>query len=158
MAALPRLKLPPFSRDLIRMRDAGNHPERVYVLIGRDWGRRHPTYPTLCVPDGDIELYDYSILRGLPVYVVDRGGDALQLAAMIAAHTAPVFLCWRATEEDLFVSPGAPLVEDIGHLYFQADYWPAERRAEYEARRRRWWLAALFELASQFLEPQELAA
>lgn len=96
-----RGKLPAYGRDLITLRDAGQHPDRVWVLVGDDWSRRPVNAPSLCIKTADrAEGFDWSICAGLPVHVVDRCGDVLGVAAAVARYAAPVVVHWIYGEED----------------------------------------------------------
>ena len=90
--------LPPFGRALLTQRQRGQHPERVWIIYGRDcWERRPTDAPVLCVPDDYAPgRYDWSLLAGLPADIVWRDGGFIHaLAAEVAQFAAPVNVCYR---------------------------------------------------------------
>lgn len=77
------------------MRDAGQHPPRVWVLAGDDWSRGpFGAGYVLALRSGDEpSRIDWRVLVGLPTHVVARGhAGALQVACLAARVTAPVVL------------------------------------------------------------------
>ena len=142
-----RGKLPAYGRDLITKRDAGQHPDRVWVLVGDDWSRRPVNAPALCIKSADPAAgFDWSICTGLPVHVVDRGGDVAAVAAAVARFAAPVVVHWLYGEEDWPAAPGSKGQADVSLVMWSLRErvksgfrytcgWSDELDAEYRARR-----------------------
>lgn len=67
------MKLPAHGRSLFDARSAGRHPDRAVVIYGDDW-RYEGEHPHVAVKPGEYarHRYDWRILAGLPVDVVDR--------------------------------------------------------------------------------------
>lgn len=92
---------PAYAKAVIRERDLGNHPERIWVIFGNDWGRRPAV--SVCVRPGDYTpgAFDWRWCGGVSVNVVERDKvdaedrDSVQLSIEIAKFTAPVFICWE---------------------------------------------------------------
>lgn len=156
---MKRRKLPAYGRDLKRARNAGQHPDRVWVLCGDDWNRRPQNEPSVCVePDYRLDHYDWSIMAGLPVHVVERGDvSTVRLAAEIAIYAAPVVVHWRSIEDDVDAIAGRPLAQDIETIAFchrkavdgvidWPEWWPAMLRDSYKQRREAWYSALLSEV------------
>jgi len=146
-----RRRLPPFGRELARRRDRGDHPPRVWVIVGDDWGRRPHDGPSLCVPASyQPKSYEWSVLAGLPVHVVRRGEAAFErIAGEIAVHAAPVVVHWIAGVDEWPYFAGAPAQEDVSDMAFALrkpvdgrwtwpDWWSDALDADYQRRRQRY--------------------
>ena len=145
-----RKRLPAGGRNLRAARERYNAPaiERVWVIVGADWGRLPPDDFVLCVnPEAAPDSYDFTILAGLPVDVVSRDGAEIEpFAGEIAHCTAPVRLHWLLGEPDWPI-PIGPHREDVADVAFcqrklskagatWPSWWSDTRDKEYGARKR----------------------
>ncbi len=155
-------KLPAYGRQLKRQRDSGQHPDRVWVLCGDDWGRRPRNEVSLCVEAGyRVGTYDWSLVAGVPVHVVERGDvDAVRLAAEIARFATSVTIHWRAGPDEVFCQAGRARQEDISDIAWcqrqqvdgvlrWPDWWSDTLESEYRARRKAWHRALVEDLVQQ---------
>ena len=144
-------RLPAFGRALARSRDRGDHPPRIWVIVGNDWGRRPHDAPSLCVAaDTRPGIYDWSVLTGLPVHVVRRGEARFAwVAGEIAVHAAPVIAHWVAGPDEWPYAPGAPAQEDVADMAFAwrrpvggqwtwPEWWNEALEVDYHRRRQRY--------------------
>jgi hypothetical protein len=154
-----RRRLPPFGRELARRRDRGDHPPRVWVIVGDDWGRRPPDGPSLCVPASyQPKSYDWSVLAGLPVHLVRRGEASFGwVAGEIAVHAAPVVAHWEAGLDEWPYAPGAHAQEDVADMAFALRrpvdgrwtwpvWWSDVLDGDYQRRRQRYLRALALDL------------
>ena len=121
------------------------------MIVGNDWGRRPHDAPSLCVEASyRPRSYDWSLLIGLPVHVVRRGGAGFeQVTGEIAVHAAPVVVHWLAGPEDWPYRSGAPAQADIADMAFAArtvvderwtwpGWWSEALEVDYQRRRQRY--------------------
>jgi len=146
--------LPAYGRELKRARDAGDHPERVWVLAGDDWTRRPTNAPSLAIGGdwrpGEI---DWHVVAGVPVHIVDREHPHLfEIAAEVARKTAPVVVHWHPGDDAWPYAAGRPaqIEIDAAALAERAaldgrwtwpHWWSDDLDAVYAARRRAFILA-----------------
>lgn len=154
-----RLALPAHARELIALRDAGQHPRLVVVVVGARYATRafKPLAARLKAPAPLMALADeiearalsWFILRGLGAVLCNADGDRLaraiyiEAAAQLAQEAAPVLLFGGGALDD----PDT-LAQDAGDLLFDAKFddaggrWPAgwtdAKNADYQARADRW--------------------
>ena len=122
-----RLKLPPYGKRLVEMRNAGNHPERVWVIVGKDWSRLPSDNPSLCIPhDYTPGVFDYSLLVGLRVEIVWRSGDAITPAVEMMPYASPIIVHWISNDDDWPYPPGTRMREEILNLFPHLD-WSSEQ-------------------------------
>lgn len=136
------MKLPPYGRDLLALRDRGVCPDLVTVFYGDDcwkaWRAREARDSCLCMPAADYQpgLFDWEPVAGLPTDIVLLSHDKAQaLAAEIAGWTAPV-----TVTAGLVTKP----VETF--LYSPAcvtRLWSADEEGDYLARESAYWAALL---------------
>jgi hypothetical protein len=148
-----------FGRDLLEARLAGRHPERAWIISGRDWSRRPRGATALCVASDWLPgTTDWWPLAGLPVHVVDRGAPMLlELAAEVAAVAAPVVVhrpCAEWTEAPVRVQ------EDIAELAWAGrhptpagfawpPWWSDAQDEDYRARRAAYFAALAEDIGSE---------
>jgi hypothetical protein len=150
-AARARIRLPAGGRELLHARERGEHPARVFVIFGEDWGRRPTHAPSVCIgaPWRPGET-DWSVLAGVPAHVVLRGtglAPALErlrtseLIAEIARAAAPVVVHFIAGEDWWPYEAGQAYQVDAAEwLHVErsrpelASLWNAAACADYEAR------------------------
>jgi hypothetical protein len=129
----------------VAAREQGEHPARVWVLWGDDWGRRPSG--ALCVSPRDPDL-DWACCLGLPVHLVARcGEDFAAVAAQIAVSAAPVICHWPAATWDdwlYWAADGRRAQADIADLADAArgwsiqswpTWWSDDLERDYRARR-----------------------
>lgn len=147
-----RRRLPAWGKALKGARDAGNHPARVWVLVGDDWSRLPEDAPSVAVRASEwaAGAIDWSVLAGVRADVVDRDGmeTVYPVAAEVAEHAAPVFIHTRAGPDDWPHAEGDAISIDIddaaqarracdeiyGALRWPA-WWTSRLRWEYRLRR-----------------------
>jgi len=160
-------RLPAYGRALAQARDRGEHPARVWIIVGSDWGRRPRDAPSLCVSPwyraGDM---DWHLVAGVAVDVVERersdAADIGELVGDVARHAAPVRLCWVATEPDWPMPAGLPVTTDAAELAFASrawddvagrwrwpPWWSDRLERDYRARARAYRLAIVEDLIGQ---------
>lgn len=94
---MPRLKLPPYAKQLREMRDKGDHPWVVVVNYSKQWVHRYEKHPSIMVPAADYEsgVYDFSVLAGLRVFLCLNEieyKEAMPLVVELATYCSALFI------------------------------------------------------------------
>lgn len=137
--------MPAFGRPLLQRRMSGDHPRRVYVVYGDDWGRR-PT-PSVCVKgDWAPHRIDWTPIVGVQTHILWRSGERIrELAAEIAAEAPMVWVHWIEQGREVEMDVEA-LLFDAYHRTELARLWSPEAQADYQARNAEYYAAILADL------------
>jgi hypothetical protein len=136
------MRLPAYGRRLIDERRAGRHPIEVTVVYGDKW-RDHGQLKICIKPEEFLPgVYNFHILAGLRVLVVDQLGESSDLDEKVIPPTFGKFydLLAEIAAADAWVTLRYPQYEafdrDIANLALCAKWWSHETRSMQWPR---WW-------------------
>jgi len=135
------VRLPPYGRQLLERRRAGDHPPRALVLWVEAWPREVPE-AALVMPAEEFApgVFDWRPVAGLPVRVECMGDwcapGLASLVAELLQAAAPVVVAGQA-EPDLFTSRSGRWWEDGEDFLWLLRVQPPA--GDYRERCRRWW-------------------
>lgn len=143
---MARLKLPAYGRQLLALRESGNHPESISILYGSEWSARaNLRAPVLCVDESfEPGVYDWTLVVFVPVSIhLLSNKNCFDLVAEIALIAAPVTV----------VSASGLIATAPGFLYhrknsWRSSLWGAEQDAAYEKRAAEYYDALLADLSA----------
>lgn len=140
-------KLPAYGKALLAQRRGGNHPLTVTLVYGDDWSAGRE--PRVCLKPEDYApgRFDFGVLAGTKVVVLDQGIAAAgppevehfhALLGELADADAVVFVEWPES------SGCAPMTADvIARCERSGPAWPSWWSDELEARHTANWIAWL---------------
>lgn len=105
---MQRKTLPPFARAIVAARNLGQHPERIVVLLGRDWCHREiaehlPGLVMVLARDVERGTYaNFAWCAGVPVVILNQDAPIATCARLVvdvARFAAPVYVYEDPFEE-----------------------------------------------------------
>jgi len=146
---------PGIARKLLRARERGDHPARVWVLYGEDYGKA--SAPAIAVgTDYAPGRYDWSVLAGVPVHIALRADTeyGLRLAAEIGELAATVILHWISDPDEYLtqrrqfgqVELSEAMAAERDRLGSWPEYWSEQYQNGYITRREQYRAALILDV------------